>query len=175
MLIFEVIQDNLDLFFRTDVDLKIMLSTAFGVPALNVLAEHDQRHQENLNHVRNKQPEHEAHWRIELQRFRDHQIPTQPQDRPNKNEQKETERTNVLRDPYRKLIEGFHVAGVWLRIVTQRPSPFFKFFERSRPGTFIGRCGGAHGTISVLNLSTMLPLTSFCSQDRQPPNDRIKF
>ena len=89
--------------------------------------------------------------------------------------QKKPDRTNVLRDPYRKLIEGFHVAGVWLRIVTQRPSPFFKFFERSRPGTFIGRCGGAHGTISVLNLSTMLPLTSFCSQDRQPPNDRIKF
>src|SRR5580692_2585703 len=139
-------QDHLDLFFRTDVHFQIMLRAALRVPALNVLAKHDQGHQENLNHVRNKQPEHEAHWRIEAQRGRGQQIPTQPENRPAKDDQKEPDRTHPVGDPYRKFVEGPQVARFWLRIIAQRSAPFLEFFERWWTDKF-SRGWDAHWTI----------------------------
>src|ERR1700692_1021875 len=120
-----MIQDDLDLFFRTDVHFQIMLGTAFRVPSLNVLTKHDQGHQENLNHVRNKQPEYEAHGRIEAPRGRGQQIPTQSENRPAKDDQKEPDRTNPAGDPYCKFVERPQVARFWLRIIEHRSAPLY--------------------------------------------------
>jgi UDP-N-acetylmuramoylalanine-D-glutamate ligase len=66
-----------------------MLSAEFRLPALNILADHNQWHQKNLDYIRDKQPEHEGHRRVKLHRLRRQQIPAQPDHRPNKNDEKE--------------------------------------------------------------------------------------
>jgi hypothetical protein len=47
---------NLNLFFRSNVHLKIRLCSFFGMTALKILTNHDQRHQKYLNHVGDKEP-----------------------------------------------------------------------------------------------------------------------
>ena len=75
VLIFEVAQDRLDLPLSPDIHLQIVLGTHFPMTALQILTDHDQRHEQNLNDVRNEQPEHESHRRIELPRWRCQQVP----------------------------------------------------------------------------------------------------
>ena len=66
VLVFEMAQNHLDLPLSPDIHIEIVLGTHFPVAAHQVLANHDQRHEQNLNHIRNEQPEHKGHRRIEL-------------------------------------------------------------------------------------------------------------
>jgi hypothetical protein len=51
MVIKMVVQDDLDLLLSLDVDLQVMLRTSLGVLAQQILAHHDERHQQNVNEV----------------------------------------------------------------------------------------------------------------------------
>ena len=52
----EVVKNDLDLLLGFDVDLQIVLCSSLAMPALKVLANHDEWHQQNLDQVRQKQP-----------------------------------------------------------------------------------------------------------------------
>jgi hypothetical protein len=99
VLVFEMAQNHLDLLLSPDIHLQIMLRTHFRVAAHQVLANHDQRHEQNLNHVGNEQPEHESHRRIELPSGRSQHIPAQPADGPSENAQEEPHRADADGDP----------------------------------------------------------------------------
>src|SRR5205085_7051743 len=54
VLLLEVTENDLDLLLRLHVHLEVMFRTRLGVTALDVLADHDERHQKNLDHVGNE-------------------------------------------------------------------------------------------------------------------------
>src|ERR1700730_4267226 len=67
VLVFEMMQNDFDLLLILHVDLQIVLSARFGVPSDDVLPDHDQRHEKDLDKIGEKQPEHKPHGGIELQ------------------------------------------------------------------------------------------------------------
>ena len=73
--------------------------------ALEVLSNHDEWHQKNLNHVGNKQPKRESGKWIKPEMNGSEGVPTQPTDRPGKNNEKKTHCTNVFGDPAREKLE----------------------------------------------------------------------
>jgi hypothetical protein len=76
-----------------------MLGAHFRVVGQQVLTNHDQWHEQYLDHIGYEQPEHEGHWRIELPRRGGQQIPAQPADCLSENTQEERHRADANSDP----------------------------------------------------------------------------
>src|SRR5215472_12821502 len=83
-----MMENDLDLLLGFDVNFEIMFGANLGVTTLNILTHHDERHKENLNHVRYEQPKYKAHRRIESQLHRCEKIPAQPQHSPGEDDEK---------------------------------------------------------------------------------------
>ena len=103
VLIFEVFEDHLDLLLGLNIDLEVVLGAGLGVGALDVLPDHDQRHQQDLNDVGDEQIEDEAHRRIEPHRLRREQVPAQPDHRPGEDDQEEPHGADPFGDEHREL------------------------------------------------------------------------
>ena len=58
--------------------------------ALQVLAHHNQRHEQDLDHVGHKKPEDEGRRWIDAQALRPHRIPGQPENGPTEDDEEET-------------------------------------------------------------------------------------
>src|SRR5262249_1210850 len=65
ILVFQVVQDDFDLLLSLDVDLEIVLGAKLGVAALNILAHHDERHQEYLDNIAHEKISHKRREWIE--------------------------------------------------------------------------------------------------------------
>src|ERR1700729_2354838 len=83
ILVFEMLQDDFDFLLGLDVDFEIVVRAKFGMAPLDILADHDQRHQKKLNQIGYEQPEYKCRRRIKLQTTWYEQIPRQPHDSPN--------------------------------------------------------------------------------------------
>ena len=111
VLILQMLQDDLDFLLRFDVDFKVIVRAKFGMAPLDILADHDQRHQKQLNQIGNEQPKCKCHWRIELQSTWHEQIPRQPHDSPDQDGEKETHGADPLGDPASQAVKGAKILG----------------------------------------------------------------
>jgi hypothetical protein len=100
--------------------------------SLDVLTNHDQRHQQQLNQVRDEQPERKCCRRIELQRTRDEKIPCQPHNRPYQHYEKEPHGADVIGDPASQPIQGTQAAEGFLIDIAEpfAMPPQFGYRER---------------------------------------------
>jgi len=104
--VFEVTHDVQYLFFGFLIDLEVKFGARFGVAALQILADHDEGHQQYLDDVGNEQIGHER-WEgierllVEAGDFRGGNIVTRPQHRPNEDDEEKTNGADVIRDPHR--------------------------------------------------------------------------
>ena len=104
-----MLQDDFDFLLRLHIDLQIVLRAQIGMSALNVLPDHDQRHEENLDQVRDEKPEHEAHRRVKLKAFRRQHVPAQPDHGPAEDDEKEAHGPDIRGDPHREAIQWFQL------------------------------------------------------------------
>jgi hypothetical protein len=127
----EVVQNDLDLLLGFYVDLQVVLCSSLGMLALKVLANHDERHQQNLDQVRQKQPKYESHGRIEFVLIRSQEVPAEPEDCPGEDDQKEAHRPDVTSDPQRQSVQARTPFAHFIVDVAEWRSALPKLVERN--------------------------------------------
>src|SRR6266446_6034518 len=113
----QVTKDDLDLLFRLDVDLEVALRPQLGMATLHVLPHHDERHEQDLNHVAHEEIGHEGRegierWPAEPRHLARQAIVAAPDDRPEKNEEEKAHRPDAFGDEHGKPIhstQGFRM------------------------------------------------------------------
>src|SRR5260370_40574762 len=83
-------QDDFDLPLRLDIHLQVILGARLRMAALDVLADHDERHEKYLDHVGQEQPERERHRRGATQSCGPPDSPAPPKSPPPPPHQKTT-------------------------------------------------------------------------------------
>src|SRR5580704_15720692 len=96
ILCFKVQQNRLDFSFGFRVDVKVCLRPSLRVTTLEVLPHHDERHQEDLDHIREEQPQDKSGKGIESDAVGSQRVPAKPYHRPCEDHQKEAHGTHPL-------------------------------------------------------------------------------
>jgi hypothetical protein len=130
VLIFEVAEHDFDFAFRFDINLKVMFRTSVCFPPEYVLTHHDKGHEQNLDEIGNEEPEDKGARRIELQTLGCKQVPTKPEDSPDKDGDEETHGSNMAGNPEGQLVELADFLRDSLAYVSQRDSKLFNFVNR---------------------------------------------
>lgn len=94
---------------------------------LQILADHG--HEHNLNHVGDKQPEHERRERVEAQAHGRERVPTEPADRPTEDHEEKAHRADVVGDPQGESFKPTQALRVFAIDVVDWLSQFFEFVE----------------------------------------------
>src|ERR1700704_2512411 len=102
---FQMLQNYFDFSLGFRIDIKVGLGPRLRMTALQVLSYHDQRHQEDLDHVREKQPENKSRIRIEPQGAGRQGVPAQPDQGPHEDHQEKAHRADPVRDPDRQAFQ----------------------------------------------------------------------
>lgn len=96
LLVFQMNQDSFYFYFGLFVGGIIELGPGFGMSSLDILADHDQGHEMNLNEVGDKQPEDEGRIGIKAQRGGSKDVPGQPGDGPKEDDEEEAHSANLF-------------------------------------------------------------------------------
>jgi hypothetical protein len=86
----KVAQARLNLSFGFRVDFKVGLRPSFRMTSLQVLPQHDQRHQTDLDYVRQKPPQDKRRMRVKPERVGSHRVPAKPDHGPREEQQTKT-------------------------------------------------------------------------------------
>src|SRR5262249_40349926 len=106
VLMLKMMQDDFNFLLVLDVDLQVVFRASFCMPPDHVLSNHDQRHEQNLNEVRQEQPEYKTHRSIKFQRVRCEEVPAEPAYGPSQDQQEEAHRADMRRDPDREAVKS---------------------------------------------------------------------
>jgi len=129
VLIFHVFEDGFYFFFGARVDFEVCLRARVGMSPLEVLSAHEERHEEDLDHVGDEEPEDESGKRIELPRGRRQEIPPEPHNRPRENDEEESHRTDSVGDEDGNPIKTTQIFFEFDINVAKRLAIFAELFE----------------------------------------------
>lgn len=105
-MILHVLDDHFDFFFGARVDFEIGFGACLRVSSLQVLSDQEERHEEDLNHVRYEEPENEGRERIELPVDGRENIPPKPGESPCEYDEEKSHGTNAIRDTDGESVES---------------------------------------------------------------------
>src|SRR3989338_2028989 len=131
-LIFQMLENCFNFFFRFRIDLKIRLGSRLGVFALQVLPYKKQRHEKELNQVGNEKPEDESRKGVKGEFRGCQKIPSEPQYGPQENRQKKAHRADVVGNPHGKTLKFGQPSPVLNIYVSDGLSGLFQCCERKR-------------------------------------------
>src|SRR5207253_4319185 len=114
-------------------DSEVGVGAELTVAVLQLLADHDQRHQVQLKQVADEKPEHERGTGIESELGRANRVTGEPEDRPRRDQEEESHRADAIGDPDRQVLDRREAAFELSVDVRLRPEPGLDLGELRDP------------------------------------------